>query len=281
MTSTGGFPTADITGRMAVFGRLFGEQVGIAEAASLASPHEVIAVVKSCVPRTGGPADDAPIFEAAAYVGEWLRTKAQGIWVAEGPFEPHLQLVDASHAVVTLVPLVSILRTATTAGYDGLGDALEWVLDDVSRPARRVPLERLMVEPPMDAPKVVAWVRRSRGLPGSRGLPEGAKAALWRRCGTCGRRHEEELAMRSTGDPWEGEAAAAATILAKRAFVCGCGGLPGDTSRFLMLRASEGVTRLCDIHVNALRSRVATWTLDSEEAVPFDATTLAHLTGPG
>lgn len=275
MTSTGGFPTADITGRMAVFGRLFGEQVGIEEATSLASPHEVIAVVKGRVPRTGGPADDAPIFEAAAYVGEWLRAKAKGIWVAEGPFEPHLQLVDESHAIVTLVPLVSILRTATTAGYDGLGDALESILDDVSRPAHRVPLERLTVEPPMERAKVVAWVRRSRHM------HHAARAALWRRCGTCGRRHEEELSMHLAGDQWEGEAAAAATILAKRPFSCECGGLPGDTSRFLMLRAAEGATRLCDIHVNALRSRVATWTLEGEEAAPFDATTLANLTGPG
>ena len=274
MTSTGGFPTADITGRMAVFGRLFGEQVGISEAASLATPQEVVAVVKGRVPRSGGPADDAPIFEAAAYVGEWMRHKVQGIWVAEGPFEPHLQLVDASHAVVTLVPLVSILRTATTAGYDGLGDALEAILDDMARPAKRVPLDLLMVEPPMERAKVVAWVRRSRGL------REGARAALWRRCGTCGRRHEEELSMHLAEDQWEGEAAAAATILAKRAFECACGGMPGDTSRFLMLRAAEGATRLCDIHVNALRSRVATWTIEDEEAVPFDATTLASLTGP-
>jgi hypothetical protein len=274
MTSTGGFPAADITGRMAVFGRLFGEQAGIPETTRLATPQDVIAVVKGRVPRSGGPADDAPIVEAAAYVGEWMRARAQGIWVAEGPFEPHLQLVDASHAIVILVPLVSILRTATTAGYDGLGDALEAILDDVSRPARRGPLDRLMVEPPMERAKVVAWVRRSRGL------RHAARAALWRRCATCGRRHEEELAMRLADDAWEGEAAAAATILAKRPFACDCGGLPGDTSRFLMLRAAEGATRLCDIHVNALRSRVATWTLEDEEALPFDATTLANLTGP-
>ena len=47
-----------------------------------------------------------------------------------------------------------------------------------------------------------------------------------------------------------------------------------------MLRNAEGATRLCDIHVNALRSRVATWTLEGEEVAPFDATTLATLTGP-
>jgi hypothetical protein len=274
MTSTGGFPAADITGRMAVFGRLFGEQAGIPEGVRLATPQEVVALVKGRVPRTGGLTDDAPIVEAAAYVGEWMRAKAQGIWVAEGPFEPHLQLVDASHAIVVLVPLVSILRTSTTAGYDGLGDALEGILDDVSRAARRVPLELLLVEPPMERPRVVAWVRRSRDL------RHAARAALWRRCATCGRRHEEELSMQLADDQWEGEAAAAATILAKRPFACECGGLPGDTSRFLMLRNAEGATRLCDIHVNALRSRVATWTLEGEDVQPFDATTLANLTGP-
>lgn len=274
MTSTGGFPAADITGRMALFGRLFGEQAGIPEGARLATPQEVVAVVKGRVPRAGGPADDAPIVEAAAYVGEWMRARAQGIWVAEGPFEPHLQLVDASHAIVVLVPLVSILRTATTAGYDGLGDALEAILDDVSRPAQRGPLDQIMVEPPMERPKVVAWVRRSRHL------RQAARAALWRRCATCGRRHEEELSMHLVEGQWEGEAAAAATILAKRPFACPCGGLPGDTSRFLMLRQADGALRLCDIHVNALRSRVATWTLEDEEVAPFDATTLANLTGP-
>lgn len=275
MSSTGGFPTADITGRMAVFGRLFGEQVGVPELGSLASPQEVVQIVRSRVPRSGSLAgDDAPIFEAAAYVGEWMRGRVQGIWVAEGPFEPHLQLVDASHAIVTLVPLVSILRTATTAGYDGLGDALESILEDIARPAERVPLERLMVEPPMERAKVVAWVQRNRDL------RQAARAALWRRCQTCGRRHEEELSMHLAEDAWEGEAAAAATILAKRPFACDCGGLPGDTSRFLMLRSAEGAQRLCDIHVNALRSRVATWTLEGNHAVPFDATTLATLTGP-
>ena len=83
------------------------------------------------------------------------------------------------------------------------------------------------------------------------------------------------------GSHWEAEAASAATILSKRPFSCVCGGMPGDTSRFLMLRRGEGSLRLCDIHVNASRSRVATWTIEGDEAAPFDATTLASLTGPG
>lgn len=274
MVSTGGFPASDITGRMAVFGRLFGEQVGIEETGSLASPEEVISVVRDRVPRSGNASEEAPVFEAAAFVGEWLRTRAEAIWVAEGPFEPHLQLVDGSRAIVVLVPLVSIMRTATTAGYDGLAQSLESVLADARRNATPRPLDQILVEPDTDRARVVDWVRRHRHV------RESATASLWRRCQTCGTRQEEEITMEVMGQHWETEAAAAATLLSKRQFACDCGGLPGDTSRFLMLRATGGTTRLCDIHVNALRSRVATWTIRGDEALPFDATTLANLTGP-
>ena len=274
MVSTGGLPAADITGRMAVFGRLFGEQVGIEEAATLQSPQEVITLVKGRLPRSGSISDDVPVFEAAAFVGEWIRTRAEAIWVAEGPFEPHLQMVDDSRSIVVLIPLVSIMRTATTAGYDGLADSMDSILADVRRMATPRPLERLLVEPEADRARVVDWVRRHRLL------QESARAALWRRCATCGSRHEEEISMEVQGQHWESEAAAAATMLSKRRFACACGGLPGDTSRFLMLRATGGATRLCDIHVNVLRSRVATWTIRGDAAEPFDATTLATLTGP-
>lgn len=275
MTSTGGFPAADVTGRMAFFGQLFGEQLGVpGTASSLASPHDLINLVRERIPRSGIGSDEAPIVEAAAYVGEWMRARADAIWVAEGPFEPHLQLVDESRAIVNLVPLISILRTASTAGYDGLGQALEGILKDVSHPARSGPLERLRVEPREDRGRVVQWVRTHRGM------DHFSRVSLWRRCAACGERQEEEVALPVAGDDWEGEAATAATFLSQRSFQCECGGMPGDTSRFLMLRAANGIERLCDIHVNATRSRVATWMVEGDVAVPFDATTLANLTSP-
>lgn len=276
MTSAGGFHAADISGRMAIFGRLFGERVGAPETTLLRTPEDVVAMVRDRVPRSQGPAeDDAPVFEAAAYVGEWIRGHAdRALWIAEGPFEPHLQMMDGSRAIVVVLPLISILRTATTAGYDGLGEALRGVLADVGRKAARAPIDRLRVEPEADRERVVRWVRRHRSA------ADAARASLWRRCQTCGTIREDDFVMSPAGMAWEAEAASAATVLSRRAFSCACGGLPGDTSRFLMLRRMDGETRLCDIHVSATRSRVATWALRGEDVVPFDATTLASLTSP-
>ncbi|HVM45151.1 MAG TPA: hypothetical protein VM582_04380, partial [Candidatus Thermoplasmatota archaeon] len=72
-SSTGGRPFSDVSGRMEVFGRLFGEQVGVPNVASLPTPESLLAVVKARLPRSATAGDDAPVLEGAAYIGEWMR----------------------------------------------------------------------------------------------------------------------------------------------------------------------------------------------------------------
>lgn len=270
MSAAGG-PFVDISGRMAVFGRLFGESVGISEVAALPNAAALVDVVRSRVPRGSVPAEDAPIFEAAAYVGEWMRTRADARWVSEGPLEPHLQVTDASRAIVYLLPLVGILRTASTAGYDGLAPLLDGVVADVSNRATRAPLERIRVEPMEDQPDVVEWVRQNRDV------SEATRAALWRRCSACAQMDEHALTLHRPGEDWEGEAAAAASVLSQYPFACPCGGRPGEVTRFLMIRHQDGHTRLGDIYVAGSHTRVGCWTLAADGSVePFDALALAN-----
>lgn len=270
---------------MAVFGRLFGEAVGVSEIRALQTPAALVDVVRSRVPRVGAATEEAPIFEAAAYVGEWLRTRAEARWISEGPLEPHLQITDASHAIVYLLPLVAIIRTASTAGYDGLAELLEQVLREVGSPARPGPLDELPVDPEADRADVVAWVRRNRD---PRLWPRddhddtsdhsaATRAALWRRCSACATMDEQILTIHRPGDDWEGEAATAASILSRYPFACACGGRPGEVTRFLMLRHHAGRARLGDIYVASSHTRVGCWTLLDHDAIePFDALALAQ-----
>lgn len=253
---------------MAMFGRLFGEEVGVPEPGSIATAKDLVGLVKNRVPRESKPTDEAPVLEAAAYVGEWLRGRADAIWIAEGPHEPMLQVVDQSHAIVHLIPVIHLLRTAASAGYDGLAPLLERVVADVAVPAEPAPLEELRVVPETERAAVVAWVRRYQGLHGA------TRAALWRRCQTCATPQEDALTMHHVADDWEAEAAMAASILARRPFTCSCGGPAGETTRFLMLRADEEEgERLCEIRSSGASSRVACWKLEDGVAIPYDATT--------
>lgn len=271
MTSAAGGPPpfVDVSGRMEVFGRLFGEQVGIPEPSSLPTPEALIAVVKARVPRSGVATDEAPVFEAAAYIGEWLRRRATASWVAEGPFEPHLQLVDETHAIVYLLPMVQLLRTAASAGYDGIPLMITRVLEDVGRVARPSALDQLRVEPLADRPAVVGWARENQGV------KDATRAALWRRCAMCSTVDERSLTLHRPADDWEGEAATAASILSSSPFTCPCGGPAGSTTRFLMVRNHEGMTRLGDIYLADTHTRVGCWTLKGDIAEPFDALSLA------
>ena len=255
---------------MEVFGRLFGEQVGIDEPSALPTSQSLLAVVKARVPRSGTATDDAPVLEAAAYVGEWLRQRATATWIAEGPFEPHLQLVDESHAIVYLLPVVQLIRTAATAGYDGMAAMLDLVLHDVGRPAGRVPLDELRVEPAHERADVVAWARRNADV------LHATRAALWRRCAVCSRVEEKVLTLHRPGDDWEGEAATAASLLASNPFQCPCGGPAGSVTRFLMIRDHDGRTRLGDIYVSNTHTRVGCWTIDGDSVEPFDALALTN-----
>lgn len=258
-------PFSDVSGRMAVFGRLFGEQVGVPNVSTLPTPESLLAVVKSRLPRSALAGDDAPVLEGAAYIGEWMRHRAKAAWVAEGPFEPHLQLVDRSHAIVYLLPVVQLLRTAATAGYDGMGAMIHRVLADVGRPAERGPLDELRVEPIDERDSVVAWVHANQDV------RHATRAALWRRCSVCSRVDERALTLHRPGDDWEGEAATAASILAANPFDCPCGGPPGAVTRFLMIRDHDGATHLGDIYVANTHTRVGCWRIEANEAEPFDA----------
>lgn len=269
-------PAADVTGRMAMFGRLFGEEVGVPEARAIPSANDLLSTVRARVPRAGAKTtDDAPLLEAAAFVGEWLRGRAEAIWIAEAAQEPMLQVVDPSHAIVHLLPVIQMMRTAATAGYDGLAALLDEILADVTRPARSSGLDQLRVVPDADRAAILAWIERHRGLQGV------TVAALWRRCQHCSTPQEDALTMGRTSDDWEAEAAMAASILARRPFSCVCGGPPGDTTRFLMLRhdAAHG-ERLCEIRASSASSRVACWRLVGDRVEPFDATTF-RAEGPG
>lgn len=265
----GGLPLADITGRMAVFGRLFSEDVGLADPSGVPTSRDLVTLVRSRAPRSTHAGDESPVFEAAAFVGEWMRARTDARWVAEGPYEPHLQVQDASRAVVYLLPLVSVLRIATTAGYDGLPGVLDTVLGDVSTPMRRGPLARIRALPPADAPRVATWVRAHGAL------REGAEAALWRRCQTCSRLLEASLHLPLLEGTWEHEAAEAAAVLSAQPFECPCGGTPGEVSRFLMLLAVEGERKLADIYVAGSFTRIACWRVDGDEIEPYDASVLA------
>lgn len=264
----GRLPLADITSRMAVFGRLFLEDVGLPDPSSIPTAGVLVEVVRSRIPRTTKPGDESPIFEAAAFVGEWVRARADARWVAEGPYEPHLQVLDGSRGIVYLVPLVSVLRVATTAGYDGLASIVEGILDDVGPDADRAQGGRLRVQPATDAPRVEAWLRENLRA-------EGTRAALWRRCQTCAGTVEDALDLPGDGRTWESHAATAAALLAARTFDCACGGLPGEVSRFLMTHGGNE-EKFADIFVGGSFTRVACWKLLQDGAVePYDATALA------
>lgn len=266
----GGLPLADITSRMAVFSRLFLEDVGLPDPSSIPAARDLVSVVRSRVPRSTLPGDESPIFEAAAFVGEWIRARADARWVAEGPYEPHVQVLDGSRGIVYLVPLVSVLRVATTAGYDGLAGIIENILDDVGPASDRTRGGRLRVQPGADAPRVEAWLRENMGA------REATRAALWRRCQTCARTLEAELDLPTDGRTWEAHAATAAAILAARPSGCACGGVPGEVSRFLMTHGGGEDAKFADIFVGGSFTRVACWRLASDGAVePYDATLLA------
>lgn len=272
MTSAGGFPApfGDLTSRMAFFGHLFAERAGLSEPENVPSPEDLVSLVRTHVPRTteAVPPEDTPVYEAAAYIGEWLRNESGAHWIAEGPLEPHLQLTDDTGALIYLLPLVSILRTATTAGYDGLAALLRTIKEDVNSPGRSRVVEAIRVHPPEDRPRIVQWIRANRNG------EEGTRVALWRRCNTCGTPREESLSMPPTGSDWETEAGVATGLLAQRAFGCACGGRAGDVSRLLMIRR-DSETRLADIYVAPTHTRVACWRLRGDVAEPFDARTLA------
>ncbi|HET6404599.1 MAG TPA: hypothetical protein VFH78_08120 [Candidatus Thermoplasmatota archaeon] len=236
--------------------------------AALPTAESLLAVVKARLPRAALAGDDAPVLEGAAYIGEWMRQRAAAAWVSEGPYEPHLQLVDDSHAIVYLLPLVQLVRTAATAGYDGMASMLRDVLDDVARPATRAPLEELRVRPEHERAQVVAWARANRDV------EHATRAALWRRCSVCSRIDERALTLHRPGDDWEGDAATAASILAANPFECPCGGPPGAVTRFLMIRHADGGLHLGDIYVANTHTRVGCWTIHDEEVEPFDALAL-------
>ena len=261
----------DVSGRMSVFATIFAEEVGIEDATMIPDAHALLELVNERVPRSGAsPAADAPVFEAAAFIGEWLRSRCSSVWVIEGGTEPHLQLIDDSHAIVVLLPLVALVRTAATAGYDGIATLFDALVADVQRPAVEGELEALRVVPPEETPRVLAWVQRNSPL------LEGARASLWRRCSACAQPQEESITLPVAGDSWEDDAALAATVLAKRPFRCPCGGPAGATTRFLMVTAEHGSPRLCDLYATPTHSRVASWLLPSPtHIVPFDTTTFS------
>lgn len=270
MNSAGGArPSSDITGRMEISGRLFGERIGVSEPTRLATPRSVVAAVRSRIPRAADAEDDQ-VFEAAAFVGEWLRGRAHAAWVAEGPFEPHLQLVDPTHAIVYLLPLVQLVRTASTAGYDGMTAMIERVLADVTEPADDGPIEAIRVEPSEDREDVVEWIRTHRDA------GPATRAALWRRCSICSNIEERMLALQQPGADWEEEAATAASVLSATPFECPCGGPPGAVTRFLMVRHEGEATRFGDIYVANTHTRVGCWTIADDRAIPFDALDLTR-----
>lgn len=260
----------DLTGRMALFGRLFARTAGLPEPALVPSPEDAVTLVRAQVPRETGASTPAPVYEAAAYLGEWLRRDAGGEWVAPENGEPHLQLTDRTGAIIVLLPLVRILRTAATAGYDGLAALLRSVRDDVAAPARSTSLDGLRVAPEEERATVVAWVRANRDL------ANGTRIALWRRCGACGSMQQDALALPPTGVDWETDAGVATGMLAMREFECACGGAAGDVSRVVMLRREDAALRLGDIRVAPTHTRVACWTLDGDGVTPLDARGLAH-----
>lgn len=267
--ASGGAPLTDITGRMAVFGRLFTEHVGMEDVSQVPDSRTLVETVKQRVPRTTTPAEDAPVFEAAAFIGEWMRAWTDATWVAEGPIEPHLQVVDGSRSVVYLVPLVSIIRVASTAGYDGLPTLIEGILRDVLNPPRRAALHDIRVRPDAERPRVAKWVAKHAHV------KDACRATLWRRCSACATLIEDEVTLHNTHADWERDAATAAGILARRAFRCACGGTPGEVGRFLLLREKGGETRLADIRVGGTYTRVACWTVEDDEVAPLDATDLS------
>ena len=273
MTSTGGPPPhGDLTGRMSLFGRLFAQQAGLLDPAQVNSAEDLIALVRIHVPRKppAESAEDAPVYEAAAYVGEWLRAHAGAEWVSEAGMEPHVQMYDPSGAVVLLVPLVHVMRTATTAGYDGLPKLLRTLRDEAATPAAPTTIDGLDVHPKEDRERVVSWVKVHAALHGG-----GTRVALWRRCSACGTPREESISMPDTGLDWESEAGLAAGLLSDRPFGCACGGKAGDVSRLLMIRREPEGVRLGDIYVTPTHTRVACWTLEGNTVRPFDARALA------
>jgi len=267
-----GLPFSDITDRMAAFGRLFAENVGLADPAQVLDARTVVDIIDQRVPRTTeATLDDTPVFEAAAFVGEWLRAWVDAAWIAEGPFEPHLQLSARDATLVYLFPVVSVVRVASTAGYDGLAKLLDSMLDELRAPAAPAPLARIRVTPTTDRARVAAWVAANRDL------HEATLATLWRRCQACSTLHEDALRLAGTEADWEKEASTAASVLARRPFACACGGPAGEVSRFLVLRArgDDAPLRLADIYLGGTHTRIACWSLEGDAATPLDASAVA------
>ena len=161
MSELGAMGLIDVTPRMALFGQLFLQHASNpSPAAELMDARAAVDVVSATVPRSTAPSESAPIFEAAAYLGEWLRARGlPASWVAEGPNEPQLQATDASGSIAYVLPLVSVVRVASTAGYDGLAPLMEGVVADLAQPALPGGVADLRVLPKSERAAVVSWVR--------------------------------------------------------------------------------------------------------------------------
>lgn len=272
MVSSGGHsptPLTDVTERMVVFGRLFCENAGVADPTTLSSPTAIVQAIEHRLPRTRHASEDAPVFEAAAFIGEWFRSWTDAAWVAEGPLEPHLQILNDARSTMYLVPAVKVVRVASTAGYDGLAEMLGETLDDVLAPSRRGPIRNMRVLPATDRPRVTAWVEKHRHA------RDASRAALWRRCSSCSRLLEETMTVHNIGPDWEKDASRAADVLAAREFNCVCGGPAGMVSRFLFVHDHNGESRLADILVTDSFTRLACWRFVGDEVEPLDATILS------
>lgn len=264
----GALGLVDVTPRMAMFGQLFLQHAANASpASSLADARASVEVVSATVPRTSGPAESAPVFEAAAYLGEWVRSRGlPASWVADGPSEPQLQATDASGSIAYVLPLVSVVRVASTAGYDGLATLLDEVVSDLKRPALACAVCDLRVHPTRDRQLVIDWVDEHLEL--------GVTAAvLARRCRACGRKQETGIHLEDA-DPfgWMGAASLSATQLALSEFACDCGGPPGEQSRFLLLH-DEGEDvghRLLDVLMTGTHTRLSSWRIKDGLAKPVN-----------
>lgn len=268
MSSPGVLGLTDVTPRMALFGQMFLQQAGTRTGvAQLPDAHAAVDVVRATMPRSTAPADGVPVFEAAAFLGEWLRSRGlPASWVAEGPGEPQFQATDETGSIAYVLPLVSVVRVASTAGYDGLAKLLSDLLGDLAQPAIEVPLAKLRVHPPADAPRVVSWARDH--------LAPGVTAAvLTRRCRACGESHDTEIHL-DDAHPlgWLDVASLSASQLAIAPFECACGGTAGEQSRFLLLHddgTPESAHRFLDVLTTGAQTRVASWRIRDGVATPL------------
>lgn len=149
------------------------------EAAFDLPPASVVGVLRAHAGRAVEAGGGEAVQEGAAFVGEWLRRRAEGTWLLREDLPRSVLAVrNAPGTLQYYLPLFAWFPDAVRVGYDGLAELLDAVVLEATTDAA----EGLAVRPPAYGPELESWLDDAL----SRG-PGQDSAVVLRRCAACGR----------------------------------------------------------------------------------------------